>query len=562
MSPFFAVLDQINAVMLSVPVLGTLLGMGILFTLWSGFSQYRSLTHGVALLAGRGIDTSQGKGALTHFQALTTALSGTVGLGNIAGVAIAVEFGGPGAVFWMWVVGFFGMALKSTEVTLALLYRDLTRPDDPHGGPMYVCRRGLAALGPMWGRIGAVAGLFFCLSVLTFAITGGNMFQAWSVADTTQAYFGVPGWVSGLILAALVALVVLGGVRRLGTATAALVPVMCVVYVGGGLYVLWTHAHALPDVVCLIFRSAFAPAEAVGAFTGASIGMAFIFGMKRALFSSEAGLGTAPIAHAAVKTPEPVSEGVVAGLEPFIDTLVVCTITALVILSSGVWNRPPAAVWSTPPSLVQVEPEAWAPANDELPRLLDATFKPGEQVFTIVEIDGQRQRLYGQVALGESGFGLQWEALRSVSTPVLVEPGVFRDYRGSTLAAQAFDSAHAGLGKWMVTAAVWLFALSTLITYGYYAEQGVRYLGAGDRMVVVYRVLWCVLIFVTCLGFIRTAKEVDTLSTVALGFMLAVNLPLMAVLGTRAMGAWHDYFRRLRRGEIARAPCPRNPTNS
>jgi alanine or glycine:cation symporter, AGCS family len=555
MPEFFALLERINAVMLSVPVLATLLGTGVLFTLWSGFSQYRSLTHGVALVAGRGIDTRQGTGALTHFQALSTALSGTVGLGNIAGVAIAVEFGGPGAVFWMWVVGIVGMALKSAEVTLALLYRDLSNPDDPHGGAMYVCRRALGSAG--WGWLGSLAGAFFCVAMLIFAVTGGNMFQAWNVAETTRAYFGTPTWISGAILAVLVALVVLGGVKRLGRTASSLVPFMCLAYVIGGLYVLSVNAQQLPEVFRLIFRSAFAPAEAMGAFTGASLGMAFIFGMKRALFSSEAGLGTAPMAHAAVKTPEPVTEGVVAGLEPFIDTLVVCTITALVILSSGVWNRGPAGTWPVPPVMVQIEPGTWEPATRELPTQSSETFRPGDPVFAVIEIDGTRARVYGEIALLDSGIGIDWRPLASVSTPVMVEPGVFTDYRGSTLAAQAFDRAHAGLGKWMVTAAVWLFALATIITYGYYGEQGVRYFGGKDRAVLVYRVLWCALVVVTCLGTIRTSAEIDTLSTVAMGFMFAVNLPLLLLLGTRAMGAWHDYFRRLRRGEIARPPASR-----
>lgn len=554
MDSFFALLERINAITLSVPVLLTLLGTGVLFTLWSGFSQYRSLTHGVALVAGKGIDTRGGKGALTHFQALSAALSGTVGLGNIAGVAIAVEFGGPGAVFWMWVVGLVGMALKSAEVTLSMLYRDLSDPEDPHGGTMYVCRRGLGSLGPLWGWIGRIAGALFCLSMLLFAVTGGNMFQAWNVASTTQAYFGLPPWQTGLILAVLVALVVLGGVRRLGQTADKLVPFMCVIYVIGGAYVLSVNAQQLPDVFRLILRCAFAPAEAMGAFTGASLGMAFIFGMKRALFSSEAGLGTAPMAHSAVKTPEPVTEGVVAGLEPFIDTLVVCTITALVILSSGVWNRGPVGTWPASPVMVQTQPGEWQPATQELPTQSSTTFRPGDPLFAVIEIDGARTRAYGEVALLDSGIGIQWRPLKSVSTPVMVEPGVFLDYRGSTLAAEAFDRAYPGLGKWMVTAAIWLFALSTIITYGYYGEQGVRYFGGGTASVRVYRVLWCLLVAATCLGFIRTSTEVDTLSTVALGFMLAVNIPVMLLLGTRAMGAWHDYFRRLRRGEIARPP--------
>jgi AGCS family alanine or glycine:cation symporter len=560
MAAFFAVLEQVNAVMLSVPVLATLLAVGILFTTWSGVSQYRSLTHGVALIAGKGIDTSHGPGALTHFQALSTALSGTLGLGNIAGVAIAVEFGGPGAVFWMWVVGLVGMAIKSTEVTLAMLYRDVSDAEDPHGGTMYVCRKGLASLGPRWATLGKVAGGFFCLSMLVFAVTGGNMFQAWSVADTTQAYFGVPTWVSGAVLALLVGLVVIGGVKRLGATADKLVPFMCLIYIIAGVYVLAVNMDRLPHIFELIFHCAFAPAQAGGAFTGAAVGMAFIFGMKRALFSSESGLGTAPMAHAAVKTPEPVTEGVVAGLEPFIDTLVVCTITALVILTSGVWHRGPAAEWSSPPVMTQIEPGRWQPATGELPtrRQVGSSFRPGEQIFAVVEIDGVRSRQYGNIRLNDSpdgsGIGIEWRPVETLSTPVLAEPGIFTDYRGSTLVARAFDITYDGLGKWVVTVAVWLFALCTLITYAYYGEQGVIYLGGGRKAVMLYRGSWCALVFVTCLGFIRTSAEIDTLSTVAMGFMIAVNLPTMLLLGSRAMSAYHDYFRRLQSGVLRRAP--------
>ncbi len=553
MQGFFALLEQINAIMLSLPVLACLLGVGILFTFWSGFAQYRSLTHGTALITGHGIETGQGKGALTHFQALSAAISGTVGLGNIAGVAIAVEFGGPGAVFWMWMVGLVGMAIKTTEVTLSMLHRDLSDPDDPHGGTMFVCRNGLGNLRPGWSRFGNWAGGFFCLGMLTFAITGGNMFQAWSVADTTHAYFGVPTWISGAVLAVLVALVVLGGVKRIGTTAGRLVPFMCLIYMLAGIYVLIINAEQLPGIVRLIFQSAFAPAEAGGAFTGAAIGTAFIFGMKRALFSSESGLGTAPIAHSAVKTPEPATEGVVAGLEPFIDTIVVCTITALVILSSGVWNRAPVAQWSEPPAMVEVSPGQWTPPSSALPANTAEAFSDGEQVFAVLALDGERQRIYGNVRIdGADLASIEWRALDSAATPVLAEPGIFADYRGSTLAAKAFDSAQPGLGQWMVTAAVWLFALSTIITYGYYGEQGVAYFGGGVKAVRLYRGFWCVLVFVTTLGFIRTAGELDTLSTVGLGFMLVVNLPTMVILGHQAMRCYRDYFRRLDAGQIQR----------
>ena len=409
---FFAALDAVNAVTLSVPVLMTLLGVGLLFTVWTRFCQYRSLTHGVALIAGRGIDVQDHHdGVLTHFQALSAALSGTVGLGNIAGVAIAIQFGGPGAVFWMWVVGFAGMAIKSTEVMLAMLYRDTSDPANPRGGTMWVAKNGLGELRGGWSNFGTFVGALFALSLIGFAVTGGLMFQAWSVADTTRAYFRVPEWATGLVLAVAVGAVVLGGIRRIGAITDKLVPLMCGIYVACGLYVLAVNSAVLPEMFALILRCAFAPAEAGGAFTGAVFGTAFIYGMKRALFSSESGLGTAPIAHSAVKTPEPATESVVAGLEPFIDTLVVCTVTALVILSSGVWKRGPVGVWDAAPALVEAAPGQWQPATTALPAATGADrLKAGDQVFVVADTGAaQRTRLYGKV--DEAATGIAWQPL-------------------------------------------------------------------------------------------------------------------------------------------------------
>jgi alanine or glycine:cation symporter, AGCS family len=555
MDALFALLDTVNGIMLGVPTLVGLLCVGVLFTLSSGFGQYRSLTHGVRLLRGNVPGVSgHGPGALSHFQALSAALSGTVGLGNIAGVAIAVGYGGPGAVFWMWMVGLAGMAVKSAEVTLSLLYRDVSDPDHPHGGTMYVLRRGLPSVWPKLARFGGAVGALWAVFMLVFAVTGGNMFQAWAVADTTFAYFGLPQWITGLLLAGLTGAVILGGVKRIGAVAGMLVPFMCGIYIVCGVWVLFANAERLPEVFALIFRCAFSPAEGQGAFTGAVMGTAFMWGMKRALFSSESGLGTAPMAHSAVKTPEPVTEGVVAGLEPFIDTLVVCTVTALVILSSGVWNRGPAAAFGSTPSLVEVSPGArlWQPDAKALPPSAGA-WKPGDQVFVVADAGGgQRTRIYGTVVAGEHGDVADWRPVAAGaggSAPKLAENGVFVDYRGSTLAAKAFDSAHEGLGRWMVTLTIWLFALSTIITYGYYGEQGLIFLG-GRTLVPAFRWVWCITAFVTCLGFIRTSEELDTISTVAMGFMYAINLPLMVVLGFKAMGAWHDYFRRLKSGEL------------
>lgn len=547
MDAFFRLIDAVNGVMLSVPVLLTLLAVGILFTVWSGFCQYRSLTHGVALVSGRGITTGKGDGVLTHFQALSAALSATVGLGNIGGVAIAVSLGGPGAVFWMWMVGLAGMALKTTEVLLAMLHRDTSDPDNPRGGTMYVARDGLSRL-PGLKRAAPLIGAVFCVPLILFGITGGNMFQAWNVAEISRAYFGIPTWISGLVLAAAVAAVILGGIRRIGQITGTLVPLMCGVYLLAAIGVLVVEYQQLPTLFRLIFVSAFSPAEAGGAFLGAATGTAFIFGMKRALFSSEAGLGSAPIAHAAVKTPEPVTEGVVAGLEPFIDTLVVCTLTALVILASGIWNRPAEAQWATPVHFDETAPAQWQPGVTQLPDGL-ASLKAGDPVFVVVaDPDGARSRLFGTVS---SDRGIDWRPLSATAAPTMAEPGLFADYPAATLTAKAFDTAYLGLGQWMVVITVWLFALSTIITWSYYSEQGVVYL-FGTRAVIPFRVLWVALVLITCLGIIRTDVELDALSTVAIGFMLVINLPTMVLLGSVGMRAYKDYFHRLDSGEIAR----------
>lgn len=544
MNELLSMLGAINSVLLSVPVLIALLIAGVAFTLFSGFSQYRSLTHGFALVAGRHDLADDGKGVLSHFQALSAALSATVGLGNIGGVAIAVSLGGPGAVFWMWVVGLVGMSIKMVEVTLAMLYRDTSDPDNPHGGTMYVCREGLRALSPRLAGVGAVAGSVFAVALILFGLTGGNMFQAWNAAELARSYFGVPGWLSGIVLAFLVGLVIIGGIRRIGRAAATLVPFMCLIYVGCGVWVLLANAEELPRLLGLIVTSAFSPAEASGAFTGAAVGTAFLLGMRRALFSSEAGMGSAPIAHAAVKTRKPASEGVVAGLEPFIDTIVVCTITALVILSSGVWERGPVAELAASPDFVETAEGQW---QAELAQLPDAEgLDAGDQVFMLIRAgsDSELERVYAEV--GPNG-ALNWQTIDSAEAPRAEGPGLYEDLPAAALTAAAFDSAAAGLGQWMVTAAVWLFALSTMITWSYYAEQGVVYL-FGDKPVMTYRLLWCLLIVVATVGVVRTDAQLDTLSTVAIGFMLIVNLPLMVLLAHKALAAQREYFEQLRDG--------------
>jgi AGCS family alanine or glycine:cation symporter len=556
-------LDTINGILWHQYVLFLLLGVGVLFTIWSGFSQYRAITHGVALIRGKYDDKSD-PGAINHFQALSAALSATVGLGNIAGVAVAVTLGGPGAVFWMWVVGAVGMALKLTEVTQSMLYRDTSDPDNPHGGPMWVASKGFAR----WGLkpLGVAIGGIFCITLIISTITGGNMFQAWNVAAITTAYFpSIPQQAVGIIMAVLVGMVIIGGIKRIGAVAGRLVPFMCVLYLLAAVYVLAMRADAIPGVVRLIFTSAFSKADAGGAFLGGTFGYAFLWGMKRALFSNEAGQGSAPIAHSAAKTDEPVREGIVSGLEPFIDTIIVCSLTALVMLSSGAWNREAAARFDPPPSIAASAVQgAWVPSTTALPAKTPEAvrnskeWRANDALFIVVrgELDTNTGRelhkLTGTVVPGENGkLAIKWDPYKSASPPTIESGDIHLNLVGAALTGYAFDRVTPGLGMWIVTAAAWLFAISTMISWSYYGEQGVIYL-LGKWAVFPYKVIYCLLIVVSTLGFMKTDKELDDWTALGTGVMLFANIPIMLIFGRQAMRAYHDYNRRLSSGQVAR----------
>ena len=571
MEEFKNIIASVNGVIWADWALFIVLGVGILFTIWSRFGQYRALTHGVAAVRGK-FDDKSDPGAITHFQALSTALSATVGLGNIAGVAIAISLGGPGAMFWMWVVGLVGMALKMTEVTQSMLFRDTSDPVNPHGGPMWVCKRGLAKLNPRLAPLGTFVGGVFCLTLLVSTVTGGNMFQAWNVADISYTYFGVPQWVAGIVLTIGVALVIVGGIRRIGDVASRVVPFMCGIYILAGLVVISMNIADVPAMFRLIFVEAFSPTQGGGAFVGGAAGYAFLKGMQRALFSNEAGQGSAPIAHSAARTDEPVREGVVAGLEPFIDTLCVCTLTGLVILLSGAWNRDPAlslesAATVTPviadggPVITEAGLEEWQimPARVAVADAVEAEqqMREGTQVFAVIEGDtnaetgGSRQKVVGELR-GSDAVGWTAEfgffSVQPGTTPRLAVQGVYFEFKGATLTAKAFDRVIPGIGIWVVPFAAWLFAFSTIISWSYYGEQGVIYL-FGQRMVMPYRVVYCALIMVS-VQLIRTEAELDLFSTLGTGVMLWANIPIMLIFGPMAMRAYRDYLRRLDAGEM------------
>ncbi len=547
MAEFSAFLAFLNSILWHEYVLYAIVGTGILFTIWSGFSQYHALTHGPSVI--RGVyDDPDDPGAINHFQALSAALSATVGLGNIGGVALAISLGGPGAVFWMWVVGFLGMAIKLTEVTLSMLYRNIDDPDNPHGGPMWVAAKAFERKN--LGGLGRTIGVIFCLTLLMSATTGGNMFQAWNVGELTQAYFSVPSWISGIILALIVGTVIIGGIKRIGKVTATLVPVMVVLYLLTGFYVLALNITDMPSIFVLIVKSAFVPTEAAGAFIGGTAASAFMFGLKRAVFSNEAGQGSSPIAHAAAKTDEPAREGIVAGLEPFIDTIVVCTFTALIILSTGIWNRAPDIPFTDTPALSQTA-SGWQFAETRVP---GNDWHERDKVILIVEAherdDGfSRHKIEGTVALDASGYWITWSAFDSTVSPTVVGDGFYRAYVGATLTAKAFDSVKPGLGKWLVSIAAWLFAVSTIISWSYYGEQGMVFL-AGEKYVLAYKIVYCMLIVIATLGFIKTDTDLDNVIGVGTGVMVFANIPICWFFGYQAMRAYKEYVGRLKSGRM------------
>ncbi|MFH1268884.1 MAG: alanine/glycine:cation symporter family protein [Planctomycetota bacterium] len=317
-----------------------LIAGAIFFTFRMGFINVRAFRHAIEVMRGK-YDDPKDKGEVTHFQALTSALSGTVGLGNIAGVTIAVSTGGPGAVFWMIVAGFFGMTSKFVECTLGQMYRRLKPDGRVSGGPMEYLGSGLADLG--LPRLGKVLGVLFAVLCIGGCLGGGNMFQAnqsfslisATVTDMTGADLSGFSWAYGLLMALLVGVVIVGGIKRIGRATSKIVPLMCGIYIFASLCVIVAHAAEVPALLARIVTDAFTGEALAGGMLGA-----MIVGVKRAVFSNEAGIGSASIAHAAAKTDEPVREGIVALLGPFIDTIVICLMTALVVLITGVWESP------------------------------------------------------------------------------------------------------------------------------------------------------------------------------------------------------------------------------
>jgi AGCS family alanine or glycine:cation symporter len=324
-----ALVGSIGAFAWGPPMLIFLVGTGFYLTIALKGLQFRKLWYSLWLALVKRKEETDEPGDITHFQALMTALSATVGTGNIAGVATAIAAGGPGALFWMWITGLVGMATKYGEAVLAVKYRTKDEAGTMSGGPMYYIANGLG-----WKWLGLLFAIF--ASIAAFGI--GNMVQSNSVADAVQATFHVPVYVTGIVLMILTALVILGGIKSIGKVTGTVVPVMIIFYMAGALLVLVLNIGAIPAALALVVEEAFTPTAASGGFAGASVMMAIRMGVARGIFSNESGLGSAPIAAAAAQTKSPVSQALVSMTQTFIDTIVVCTMTGLVLIITGAWD--------------------------------------------------------------------------------------------------------------------------------------------------------------------------------------------------------------------------------
>jgi AGCS family alanine or glycine:cation symporter len=326
------ILTAIRDFIWGLPLIVLLVGTGIFLTIRLRGLQIRGLFYSLYLAFFKRKEDDDQEGDISHFQALMTALAATVGTGNIVGVGIAISAGGPGALFWMWITGIFGMATKYAEAVLAIKYREVDKFGTMSGGPMYYISKGLG-----WKWLGTLFAVFAFIAA--FGI--GNMVQSNSVADGVKASFGIPNWVTGIILATFTAMVILGGIKSIAKVTQILVPFMIIIYITAASVILIMKISVVPQIFALIFKHAFTPTAAIGGFLGATVMHTMRMGVSKGVFSNESGLGSAPIAAAAAKTPNPVKQALVSMTQTFIDTLVVCTMTGLVLILSGLWTYGP-----------------------------------------------------------------------------------------------------------------------------------------------------------------------------------------------------------------------------
>lgn len=528
-----------------------LLGVGVFFTFYLGFPQIRFFRYAWGVLLGKHT-AADSPGDTSHFQALSTALSGTVGTGNIGGVAFAIYLGGPAALFWMWATAFLGMTTKFVEVTISHKYRVTDEEGRMAGGPMYYMEHGLKM---RWLAI------FFAVALVISSFGSGNLPQSNNMAAGLEASFGIPPWMSGVVLAALMGLVIIGGIRRIAVVASAIVPAMGILYALGAFAVAFSNADQILPSFARVFSDAFSGSAATGGFLGATFAYAFNRGVNRGLFSNEAGQGSAPIAHASAKTTEPVSEGMVSILEPFIDTLLICTLTGLVILSSGVWaekfqtdftpfdmevvadtytDTDPAQVAQLYAHLNFIKPtdDPVKPFTGEINVVAGVATTAG---FTIIH----NRSIAEDVRFSQDDS--PYQGIVRVDDGAVATAGVELSGRSLLhsvpLTAKAFEQSFLGdYGQYAVTIGLVMFAFSTALAWSYYGDRAITYL-FGLRWVTAYRLVYVAGFFSAT---IADTSLVWLISAVTLALMTIPNLIGLMLMRKEVKALTNDYWRRVK----------------
>ncbi len=516
-----------------------LLGTGVFFTIYLGFPQIRFFRHALRIVKGK-YDNDDLPGDTSHFQALATALSGTVGTGNIAGVAFAVHLGGPAALFWMLVTAALGMCTKFVEVALSHKYREKLDDGTMAGGPMYYMKNANFLFNGKKVNMKWMAAIFAFATVLSSFGTG-SLPQINSISSSLLATFGINQVITGAVLAVILALVIIGGIKRIAAVTSKLVPAMAIIYfIGAFAVIFYNYDNIIPSFLS-IFAHIFSGSAAVGGFIGANIAFAFNRGVNRGLFSNEAGQGSAPIAHASAKANEPLSEGMVAILEPFIDTIVICTVTGLVLLSSGAWNEKHTNQFE------YTEIEILSHHYDEnktedLDKIYDhlngnstekeytGTLKVKEGLIQNTDMTFLHARSFADDIVVYENEGLLDEKLFTGSINIV--DGKIADSQSlkiigkslvhsAPLTAIAFNRGFFGnYGEYIVSIGLLLFAFSTAISWSYYGDRAMTYL-FGTKSVIYYRIVYVVAFF---FASFQDTSIIWTLSAITIALMTIPNL--------------------------------------
>ena len=532
-----------------------LLGTGLFFTIYLKFPQIRYFRHAIKVARGK-YDKKDAKGDTTHFQSLATALSGTVGTGNIAGVALAVHLGGPAAIFWMLVTAFLGMCTKFVEVTISHKYREFDVKGMVAGGPMYFMKSRLNIRlnnGKMI-KTGYWLGGFFAVATVLSSFGTGSLPQINSISNAMFATFGIEHIITGAVMAILLGLIIIGGIKRIAKVTERLVPCMAIVYFLGAIAViLFNYENIVPSFLSM-FPNLFNGTSAVGGVLGAGFAFAFNNGVNRGLFSNEAGQGSAPIAHAAAKAHEPVSEGMVSILEPFIDTIIICFLTGMVLLSSGVWKEKVYNQFQKTDIVVlaatydEGNAEDVAVLSGYLNNKSSISFYTGDLQVVNGEIVNENSILHARslaegitVEKNDAAYNGEINVVngRLVGTAndlVLKGNSLIHS---APLTTVAYTQSFLGdWGKYIVAFGLLLFAFSTAIAWSYYGDRAITYL-VGSRYVLVYRI-----IFVTAFFF---ASLIDTtiiwnLSMLTVAFMTVPNLIGLLIFHKEVKQTVGDYW--------------------